>query len=366
MCQIFAGNAKQIRGVLLDTYGLLADLYASNPHGLGVMYPSTKHGLRIRKVVPKNVAEARQFITQLPDDERNLVMHFRWKTSGNVDHDNAHPFIVLPRQMAMTHNGVLSISTKSDETKCDSRHYIDRVLHPQLAKFPELVAVDEWRDLIGEDIGGSNRFVFMDAKGEMHFVNKHTGIEHNGMWIANTYSFDASLLIPGYKAKSKTHSWNGSWGGHGYATLNWGKSQYDLDDSLYGAMGYEAGTAEAEDEADEEEYYVEDLYNDMEFALAECDPEFMAGLIEDYPLATFQYLFDNFRFVPSVDPATEMSGDDQNMAKLLTDADVNAAARLVQVNPGRARHLAEVCCWYGDWVPLARQGEPLTNEMYAA
>lgn len=360
MCQIFAGTAKQIRSTLLNTYGLLDDLYTSNPHGLGVMYPSTKHGLRIRKVVPKSVVEARQFITQLPDDDRNLVMHFRWKTSGNVDHDNAHPFVVLPRQMAMTHNGVLHISTKSDETKCDSRHYIDRVLRPQLEKFPELVTVDEWRALIGDDIGESNRFVFMDASGQMHFVNKHTGIEHDGLWIANTYSFDASLLIPGYKAKYKTHSWDGGWG-RTTRSLPWGRDQYGLDDLSYGAMGYEAGIS-----TDEDEYYAEDLYNDMEFALAECDPEFMAGLIEDYPLATFQYLFDNFRFVPSVDPATEMSGDDQNMAKLLTDADANAVARLVQVNPGRARHLAEVCCWYGDWMPRATHTEPLADEMYAA
>lgn len=358
MCQIFAGTAKQIRSTLLNTYGLLADLYARNPHGLGVMYPSTKHGLRIRKVVPKNVAEARQFIAQLPDDDRNLVIHFRWKTSGNVDHDNAHPFVVLPRQMAMTHNGVLHISTKSDETKCDSRHYIDRVLRPQLEKFPELVTVDEWRALIGGDIGESNRFVFMDASGQMHFVNKHTGIEHDGLWIANTYSFDASLLIPGYK----THSWNGGWG-RTPRSLTWGRDQYGLDDLSYGAMGYEAGLSTDEDE---KEYYVEDLYDDMEFALAECDPEFLADLIEDYPLATFQYLFDNFRFVPSVDPETEMSGDDQNMAKLLTDADANAVARLVQVNPGRARHLAEVCCWYGDWMPLATHTEPRANEMYAA
>lgn len=350
MCQIFAGTAKQIRTTLLDNPLLLADLYDNNPHGLGVMYPSTKHGLRIRKVVPNNVGEARQFITQLPDDERNLVMHFRWKTSGNVDHDNAHPFVVLPRQMAMTHNGVLSISTLSDQTKCDSRHYIERILHPQLSKFPELVAVDEWRDLIGDDIGGSNRFVFMDASGEMHFVNRHTGIEHDGMWVANTYSFDAGLLIPGYK-KPQSHSWGG-----------WKRStpQYEsLYGSSYDDFGYESG-------ADAEGLDHDDVFNDVEFSLAECDPQFLSELIEDFPLATFQYLFLNYRFVPSVDIITEMSGDDQNMAKLLIDGDADAVQRILRANPGRAKHLAEVCCWYGEWMPYQREVQETPSELYAA
>lgn len=360
MCQIFASTSRKIRTTLLDNPVLLADLYDNNPHGLGVMYPSTKHGLRIRKVVPANVAEARQFITALPDDERNLVMHFRWKTSGNVDHDNAHPFIVLPRQMAMTHNGVLSISTLSDQTKCDSRHYIERILHPQLSKFPELVTVDEWRDLIGDDIGDSNRFVFMDDKGEMHFVNKHTGIEHDGMWIANTYSFDAGLLIPGY-TKPKARSWGG-WQGSTFS-----RSIY-ADDHSY--LGYESGVdLDIEDEDDEYldgTYDTDQLFQDTEYALAEFDPQFLSELIADFPLTTFQYLFLNYRFVPSVDTMTELSGDDQGMVKLLTDADAEAVCRVLRSNHGRAKHLAEVCCWYGDWMPHGRVEQETPSELYAA
>lgn len=350
MCQIFAGTSRQIRGVLLDTQYLLADLYENNSDGLGAMYPTTKRGLRIRKVVPHTLSAAERFIRELPDDDRNLVLHFRMKTSGNIDRDNAHPFTVLPRSLAMTHNGVLTISTKSDETKCDTRHYIERVLLPQLSKFPDLVAVPEWLSLVGEDIGTNNRFVFMDSEGQMHFVNRHTGIEHEGMWVANTYSFDASLLIPGYKSKT-------AW----YGGYSWGRGSYgDYDDAYDGywpdtGVGNVAGVVVPVDGAGIE------LPDDTEYALANYDVEAMAELIEEFPLATFQYLFRHYRYETSVG-MEELAAQDRHLAKLLADEDVTGLAALVRFNPNKARHLAEVCCWYGDWVHRLYEDDTLEVE----
>lgn len=361
MCQIFAGTSRQIRGVLLDTVGLLADLYSNNSDGLGAMYPTAKQGLRIRKDVPRSLSDAQRFVSQLPDDDRNLVLHFRMKTSGNIDRDNAHPFIVLPRSLAMTHNGVLSISTKSDESKCDTRHYIERILAPQLGRYPDLVDIPEWRSLVGEDIGDSNRFVFMDEAGEMHFVNRHTGIEHDGMWVANTYSFNAGLLIPGYKSE---RSWYG-----------WGRSEYSDNYAYY--QGYDLGAEgnvrvpATSDGADEEA-----LIDDTEYALANYDVGAMAELIEEFPRATFQYLYRYYKFVPTVDIEQELSTADRTLAQMLVDEEVVDIAALVRFNPNKAQHLAEVCCWYGDWAYRDEadgehgdtdHGEITeTNEMYAA
>lgn len=363
MCQIFAGTSRQIRGVLLDTKYLLADLYDNNSDGLGAMYPTTKHGLRIRKDVPHTLAQAERFIRELPDDDRNLVLHFRMKTSGNIDRDNAHPFVVLPRSLAMTHNGVLSISTKSDESKCDTRHYIERILLPQLGRHPDLVDIPEWLDLVGDDIGTSNRFVFMDAEGEMYFVNRHTGVEHDGMWVANTYSFDASLLIPGYKSKT-------TW--YGRATSGRG-SVYGYDDEY---DGYWLGDSHKGNVLVPADGAGIDIVDDADYALANYDVSALAEIIEQFPLATFQYLFREWRFDPAVDIEAGLAAHDRHLAKLLLDEDVTELAALVRFNPNKATHLAEVCCWYGDWVSrYDESGDwvgrteadvPGFNEQYAA
>lgn len=358
MCQIFAGTSRQIRGVLLDTYGLLDDLYQSNPDGLGAMYPSTKHGLRTRKSVPHTLADAERFIRELPDDDRNLVLHFRMRTSGHVDRHNAHPFDVLPRQMAMTHNGVLSISTKSDETKCDTRHYIERVLRPQLERFPELVVVDEWRQLVGEDIGKGNRFVFMDRSGEMYFVNRHTGVEHDGMWIANTYSFDAGLLIPEYRTRPKSKGWGG-YGRYDYAG-------FDYDDlGFYGKGGI----------ALPQELDSHDVDMDVDYAIAQYDVDLLAALIEEAPCAVLTYLFNEYYFDPAVD-LTELAAQDARIVDLLVGQDIVELTAQVRFNSTKARHIAEVCCYYGDWIPddIPSDEEAgadvdtteAANEMYAA
>lgn len=319
MCQIFAGQSNQIRNVLLDTKGLLADLYSHNSDGLGAMYHTTKHGLRIRKEVPRTLHDAERFIRELPDDDRNLVLHFRMKTSGNIDHANAHPFDVLPRSIAMTHNGVLSISTQSDETKCDTRHYIERVLRPQLERYPELVANDAWREVIGRDIGRGNRFVFMDKDGQMFFVNRHTGVEHEGMWIANTYSFDAGLLLPEYARASR-------WGGYLPATAG-----YDDWGSIY-----------------TDDIAFDSTYADVDRAITEYDVQTLARYIQDDARGVFDYLFSWYYFDATI--ATEKVAPlEAKIMDLLRDEDSIELADMVKHYHGRNQLIAEVCVYHGEW-----------------
>lgn len=343
MCQIFAGPANKIRATLLDTKDLLEDLYTSNPHGLGAMYATSKRKLRMPKIVPANVLDAQRFIRQLPDDDRNLVIHFRWKTSGKVDNDNAHPFVVLPELMGMTHNGVLSISTKSDETKCDSRHYIERVIRPQLTRLPELAQVEEWLELVASDIGSSNRFVFMDNEGRMSFVNRDTGIEHDGMWIANTYSFDAALLIPGYVAPKYKGVRGSGWDDYDYTGFYTGGSVYGSQADLEGA---EADIHEVEAVA---EAWSEDVW----CAIAESDPQMLEDLLLDKPYLTLRTLFKDCEFNCSVDAATELSKGDYEYVKMLEDEQVTEMATRILRSDHHASKLAEVACWYGEWMGKA-------------
>ena len=61
MCLIITGKSAKIRSTLLETNGLISDIYSSNPDGIGIMYSTTK-GLKVVKVLPKSLADATAFI----------------------------------------------------------------------------------------------------------------------------------------------------------------------------------------------------------------------------------------------------------------------------------------------------------------
>jgi hypothetical protein len=60
MCLIITGKSSQVRSTLLNTHGLLSDIFTSNPDGIGFMYGSAK-GLKVTKTLPKNLG-ARPFL----------------------------------------------------------------------------------------------------------------------------------------------------------------------------------------------------------------------------------------------------------------------------------------------------------------
>ena len=201
MCLIITGASAKIRSTLLDTHSLLNDIYTSNPDGIGIMYATSK-GLKVVKMLPKSLADATQFITKLPNDDRELAIHFRWTTHGHTDLTNCHPYDVVPGYVAMMHNGILHTGNDTDKAKSDTWHFIRDYLASPVAEHPALVHNEKFRDMVAEFIG-DNRFVFMDGDGKMSHVNYDQGIEHDGMWFSNTYAWRPSRLIPSYQYSTK-------------------------------------------------------------------------------------------------------------------------------------------------------------------
>ena len=95
MCLIITGKSSKVRSTLLNTHGLLSDIYTSNPDGIGFMYGTAK-GLKVTKSLPKNLGDATAFIQRLPVDDREIAIHFRWTTHGKTDMLNCHPYDVIP------------------------------------------------------------------------------------------------------------------------------------------------------------------------------------------------------------------------------------------------------------------------------
>jgi hypothetical protein len=123
------------------------------------------------------------------------------------------------------HNGVLHTGNAADSSKSDTWHYINDIIKPALASRPEDFMSDWFQTLVEEHIGGSNKFVIMDAHGNMRTFNYDSGVEWGNVWMSNTYAWDAGkagLLKPvAYGSFNKY--------GHGgyYSGSSWDNDLYD-------------------------------------------------------------------------------------------------------------------------------------------
>jgi hypothetical protein len=235
MCLIITGSAQKVRATLLNTKGLLLDIFKTNPDGIGIMY-AIKDELKIIKKLPKSFEKARLFIERMPCDERSVAVHFRWTTHGDTNFENCHPYTVVEGEVALMHNGVLSTGNNADRTKSDTWHFIKNYLHDSVKMAPGIVFDPGYATLVKDFIGASNRFVFMAKDGRMIILNKKEGLEHDDMWFSNTYAWTPGLLIEGYKSYQSNY-YKGHYRGYGG---EWGE---DGEYGAYGAgwQGYQGG-----------------------------------------------------------------------------------------------------------------------------
>lgn len=267
MCQIFAGPSNHVRDMLLNTSGLLEALFDANPDGWGAMY-HTNHGVKALKMLPRTVDDTREYVLALPNDGRNVAVHWRMRTSGAIDTHNAHPHRADGGYVI--HNGILGdVDMSSNPALCDTIHFIRQYLDGSIHA---IVASDKLQRMIGEFID-NNRFVIMSDTGDMCIINRAQGYEVNGVWVANTYASPPALLIPAYKV---------SRGGYeGRRGAYEGRSHL----GSWNTHGYELGGAyEAEDDMDEADEYLS-MAAEIECALDTFDADALADVIDCCPEA---------------------------------------------------------------------------------
>jgi predicted glutamine amidotransferase len=367
MCLIITGKSAKIRSTLLDTNGLIADIYSSNPDGIGIMYSTTK-GLKVVKVLPKSQADATAFITKLPNDDRELAIHFRWTTHGDTDLINCHPYDVVPGYVAMMHNGVLKTGNAADTSKSDTWHFIKTYLADPVHDHPALIHNEAFLTMVADYIG-DNRFVFMDGEGRMSHVNYDQGVEHDGLWFSNTYAWKPTRLIANYYSSSKHASRYTSYATYGkYGS--WGSD--DLCDDMYmGEVAPRKSSVSAHDpKFNEDDYeWVEDEMIDAESMtlediellgeyLFDADVEAVEACLEAMPMATIDTIFDNW--VPSITTFTreqDLSSYEQDIYRAALDRDVAAMHDFVR-NGKSASTIAEVLCYYLNWSHVRSQPLP--------
>ncbi len=136
----------------------------------------------------------------LPLQQYAAVIHFRIKTHGNRDAAMCHPFEVLPNKLWVAHNGIINISTESDETKSDTWHFVDKVLQPELNKDAAALKRGSFKYLLGCTIGHS-KLAFLDNRGTITLINKEKGEYDGKVWYSNG-SYKAPRVYSGYNGSS--------------------------------------------------------------------------------------------------------------------------------------------------------------------
>jgi predicted glutamine amidotransferase len=334
MCLIITGPAAKVRQTLLTTPGLLRDIYGSNKDGIGAMFTTDDGALNVTKALPTDLAAAADFIEKLPESDRHLALHFRMRTHGNIDLENCHPYPIVDGQMHLMHNGIIShVDDSSDKSKSDTWHYIEQVLKPQIEAAPQIARVPAWQQLVADDIGNSNKLVLLGKDGHMIVFNRHSGIEHDGMWFSNTYAWTPNILIPNYK-----------WAG--WRSRGWDKDEEDYYPGWGRAQGGTTGSGSTAHTTDFKPVISQD---DLWEAVAYGDADKVEKFLTDYPISTLYVLYDKDTFVCSVAPK-DLAAQDAHIVKLLEDGNQERIAKYCRKSAAKARKVAEVIAWYGDWV----------------
>lgn len=201
--------ATQPEGTVFDD-DFLSGVYMLNSDGIGVMY-AENNSLHIRRLVPKTEKEFIDFFRENIDN-RKCAWHARMRTHGDIDLTNCHPYQVISGDegypLYLAHNGVLFTGNKADPSKSDTWHYIQDFLRPMLLKNPEFFLTEAFEDMVASHIGTGNKFVLMDAFGNITTVNEQAGVIHQGAWLSNTYAWDTTgTKYASYRSKSKGYAW---------------------------------------------------------------------------------------------------------------------------------------------------------------
>jgi len=350
MCLIITGKSSQVRATLLETKGMLKDIYTSNSDGIGYMY-GTKDGLKVVKFLPKSMADAEACIKRMPSDERDIAIHFRMTTHGDTDLTNCHPYDVVLGYIAMMHNGVLHTGNKADESKSDTWHFIKDYLASPIAEHPDMIFNDSFLTMVADFIA-NNRFVFMNGEGRMSHVNFDQGIEHDGMWFSNTYAWRPSALIPNYYMGA-SKGWRSSYG-------TWDDSYDDADDYDYTYDHKHIGNVKMV--SAHHAAYKEDDYEwttDEKQATAICqaihdiEVDAVSEMMNSFPDVALPIVFASM--VPSESKYNHhhtISAREKYLIDLIMERNVEELIEYAYSTTSAPQILAEVLCYYCDWTGI--------------
>jgi hypothetical protein len=120
---------------------------------------------------------------------REMVLHWRFATSGARDLANVHPFETTGNVL-VSHNGVLQ--HRSSNEKSDTRFFIEDVLEPALRADPRALKKPAFIGWLAGRIDSSNKLILWPRSDlEPTVVGLNRGVAYRGRWYSNTYAWSA-------------------------------------------------------------------------------------------------------------------------------------------------------------------------------
>lgn len=175
----------------------MATAFDNNPHGVGILRRNSDGGLESKKAI----MTSEEFLAEL----EGLVgvphaIHLRWRTRGDIDIDNCHPFQVsaeVGNYCWMMHNGTFDLNVTGSES--DTKVFAG-IIASKTAEFGSdfLFHKKVIRNL-EEAIKPNNKVLFASEGGRWAMLNKEQWVCINGIWYSNSYSF-----LPGYRQTKTT------------------------------------------------------------------------------------------------------------------------------------------------------------------
>jgi glutamine amidotransferase len=190
-----------------------------------------------------------------PYADKQAIIHFRWATHGSKTHANCHPFLVSD-DLAVIHNGVISINCNVHSDRSDTWHFNELVLRPMLSRDADFYSR---ADVIYtmEMAHRGNKFVFLRADGDFSIWNADDGKwETDGHWYSNS-DYKGYRMGYGYASQSKPAASTRT--ERSWVEVDEGRYRYSEDRDI----GLASAILEDTDEYDDMEEYTDMRVHDL-------------------------------------------------------------------------------------------------------
>lgn len=158
----------------------LESAMAANKDGWGIMWSQNGRAMHLKGT------DMDEFMPIYRTFEGvDIGIHFRWRTHGDYDANNAHPYTVLHKEahgedVLLMHNGVIRVR-ETNPRMSDTWHWIQEI-QPFVEHDPSIINNDLFWKLVSEELSGS-RLLLMDGKGE--FLRVGNWVEYEKCHYSN-------------------------------------------------------------------------------------------------------------------------------------------------------------------------------------
>lgn len=170
---------------------ILENCYEHNNDGYGIMA-----AIDGKLETVKRIGDFKQFMSDFKQFPKNSVriIHFRYKTHGDITAENCHPFFIN-ENLALMHNGIIDCDIV-DANMSDTHNFTKYEVKPLIDALPDLWKQEYFVKLM-ERLAKGSKLMFLDNEGHTTATNIDMWHKEQGIWFSNKNS-----LTPVYRSSS--------------------------------------------------------------------------------------------------------------------------------------------------------------------